>query len=44
MLKFLYLIGFRGEMDIITVFGTVVLGSSPSGSTKVNEVHFCAYE
>ena len=24
----------RGEMDITTVFGTVVLGSSPSGCTR----------
>ena len=24
----------RGEMDIIPVFGTVVGGSNPSGSTK----------
>jgi hypothetical protein len=23
----------RGEMDIIAVFGTVVVGSSPAGST-----------
>jgi hypothetical protein len=25
----------RGEMDITTVFGTVIVGSSPAGSTKV---------
>jgi hypothetical protein len=27
----------HGEVDIITVFGTVVLGSSPGGCTKVKE-------
>ena len=25
----------RGEMDITAVFGTVILGSNPGGSTKV---------
>ena len=27
----------HGEVDIITVFGTVVLGSSPGGCTEVKE-------
>ena len=26
---------FRGEMDIMTVFGTVGPGSNPGGSTKI---------
>lgn len=34
------LICTRGETDIITVFGTVVSGSSPDGCTKSGR--FCA--
>ena len=29
---------FRGEMDITPVFGTVVLGSNPGGSTSKNSL------
>ncbi|MEN9338243.1 MAG: hypothetical protein RIQ41_557 [Candidatus Parcubacteria bacterium] len=31
----LYKLSFRGEMDITAVFGTVILGSNPGGSTKM---------
>ncbi len=31
---------FRGETDITTVFGTVVPGSSPGGSTYVKTPHW----
>ena len=35
----------RGEMDITTVFGTVIEGSNPPESTKVSEASlFCARE
>lgn len=34
MLEFLYKSSFHGEMDITTVFGTVVPGSNPGGSTN----------
>ena len=29
----------RGEMDITTVFGTVIAGSSPAGCTKTKELN-----
>jgi len=34
MLEYAYKSSFHGEMDITTVFGTVVPGSNPGGSTK----------